>query len=120
MRYTISDSDARTNDHISAYPAIASDAHRFTPLGVSTRDRIGRMASRVDVNTRAEERVASDTDLGHVEHDAAEVGVHAFFQVDVRTVVAVERRLDHVLVVCAQKLSQDLCARFWVCWDRVV
>ena len=120
MRYTISDSDAWANDHIAADPAIASDAHRFAPLGVSTRDRIGRMSGRVDVNTRAEERVASDTDLGYVEHDAAEVGVHAFFQVDVRAVVAVERRFDHVLVVCAHKLSQDIRTSLWVCWDRVV
>ena len=47
----------------------------------------------VDLDRRAEERVVADPDAAHVEHDAVEVEEHPLAELDVRAVVAEERRL---------------------------
>lgn len=52
--------------------------------------------------------VARDARRAHVEHHAIEVEEHAFAQVDVLAVVAVERRLHpHAVAAGAEQFSQN-------------
>ena len=69
---------------------------------------VHRMRGGVDLHGRAEQRVVADADLAHVEHDAVEVEEALAAEVDVRAVVAKERRLHPDIVAAgAEQLAQD-------------
>ena len=62
----------------------------------------------VDLHRRAEEREVADRDRADVEHDAVEVEEDALAELDVRAVVAEERRLHpDAVAAAAEELLQD-------------
>src|ERR671914_1481332 len=66
------------------------------------------MQRRQDLHRWTEERVVTDTYRAHVEHDAVEVEEDPLPELDVRAVVAVERRLHPDGVAPgAEQLAQD-------------
>ncbi|HEU5186200.1 MAG TPA: hypothetical protein VFU01_16620 [Gemmatimonadaceae bacterium] len=74
-----------------------------------------------DLHARPEERVVADPHGTDVEHDAVEVEEHALAELDVRPVVAEERRLHpHGVAAAAEQLAQDRAARLDLAFARGV
>ena len=74
--------------------------------------RVGR---GVDLHRGAEEREVADGDAADVEHDAVEVEVDALAEMDVRAVIAVERRLHPDCVAArAEEVREDAAAQVGV------
>src|SRR5690606_27654202 len=87
------DAHSGVHDRAAAYPYIRPYLHRLAELLSPARLRVERMHGRVDLHGRTEHRVLADAHRAYVEHDAVEVEEDPLAQLDVRAVVAVERRL---------------------------
>ena len=74
-----------------------------------------RVRRGVDLHRGAEEREVADGDAADVEHDAVEVEEDALAEMDVRAVIAVERRLHPDRVAArAEEVRQDAAAQLGV------
>src|SRR3712207_6858131 len=75
----------------------------------------------VDLHRWTEEGVVPDPHAADVEHDAVEVEEHPLAELDVRSVVAEERRLHpHRVAAAAEQRAQDGAARLGVAPARGV
>jgi hypothetical protein len=87
------DPHAGANDRTAADPHVGADRDRLTELLPATQLRVERVGGGVDLHRRAEQGVVTDFDAANVEDDAVEIEEALLPQVNVRPVVAEERRL---------------------------
>ena len=93
----------------------------FPNSWLATQPGVERVHRRVDLHCRAEEREAADTHRAHVQDDAVEVEEDALPELDVRAVVAEERRLHpHGVAAAAEQLAQDSPPLLLLCLARGV
>ena len=101
----------RTPGRMMAPPPIHTSEPISTGLPNSVRRR--RSASSgvhrgVDLHGRSNEGVVTDADVAHVQDDAVEVEEDTFAQVDVRAVIAEERRLHpHRVPTGAEQVAEQ-------------
>lgn len=102
------DAYARANDSPAPDPHVRPDLDGLTILLLAAKLRVERMGGRVDLHRRAEQDVVPDVGLADVQYDAVEVEEALRPQMDVRAVIAVERRLHpHVLAAAAEEIPQE-------------
>ena len=102
------DANAGQDDRTAADPHVRADVDRLPKLPLSSLPGVHRMHRRIDLHRGTEEREAADSNRTDVEHDAIEIEEHAFTELDVRTVVAEERRLHpHGVAAAGEQPSQQ-------------
>ena len=115
------DPDARQDERRAADPYVRSDFDGLAVLLTSPQLGVHRVHGREDLHARPEERVVADPHVADVEHDAVEVEEHPLAELDVRPVVAEERRLHPDRVAAsAEQLAQDGPARVGLAFARGV
>jgi hypothetical protein len=91
-----------------AHPDIRSDLDRFSEFLLSAQVVIERMQRCKNLHAGTEERVVSDSHFAYIEHDAIEIEEYARTQVNIGTVVAVERRLHpDGVATSTEKILED-------------
>src|SRR5690606_21620145 len=90
----VADPHAREKDGASANPDVLANVHGLSGSHLPPQGSIDGMDGGVDLHRRAEEAVAADAHPAYVQEDAAEVEIDALAELDVRSVVAVEGRLQ--------------------------
>src|SRR5690606_4724476 len=104
-----SDAHAGQDAGAAPDPSARADRYRLAELLAPAHLGIEGMRRGVDLHGRAEKREAADADMAHVQHDAIEIEEHALAELDVRAVVAIERRLHpHGLAACTEELAQQV------------
>lgn len=89
-------SDARTNHHVSAKPAVRAYSDRgteFRPIDAIAEERVERVRSGVESAVRADESAVSDGDETRVEEDGVEVDIHSLSDAEIDAVVDLDGRV---------------------------
>ena len=109
---------ARTNTHTgeddspASDPYIRANGNRLTRLPLSPKLSAKGMRCCVDLDCRAKEGIVTDDDWTNVQDDTVEVEVYMFTQLDIESVIAIERWLDpNGVTTSGEKLSEGLTAR---------
>lgn len=104
-----SDPNTGQNQSTATNPDIRADLDRLSEFLLSAQLGIKRMQWRQNLHAGPEERVVADSHFAYIEHDAVEIEEYPCAKVDVRAVVAVERRLHpYGIATCAKQLLEDV------------
>jgi hypothetical protein len=105
---TRSDSHARQDDRAPTNLHVRANLDWFAELFAPPLLGLDWMPRCVDLDCRAEQGKIADADLAHVQDHAVEVEEHALAELDIRAVVAEERRLHpHRATTLAEQRAEN-------------
>ena len=100
-------SPAPGGDRAAAHPDVRSDVDRLAEFFAAPLLRVERVQRRVDLHRRSKQGEVADPHRTDVQDNAVEIEEHPLAELDIRTVVAIERRLHpHAVAALTEQVAQ--------------
>ena len=102
--HVITDGDTRKNDTVSAKPHIVTDGDRFS-IDIVGNSCLGihRVVDGIQTGLWTHQTVIADGDRSHIQHYTLEICKKVLADMDMKSVVTVERRFDKNIIIAVTK-----------------